>query len=93
MIDFLFKKIECQVIKLTDICSTNQLIRLLETRCDEDGALELRQMYTIAPPWAFTTNMIICVQIKIRTSAFQTGGDINTHMLPYNTPIPFFNKI
>lgn len=54
--------------------------------------LELRQMYTIAPPLAFTTNMIICVQIKIRTSAFQTGGDINTHMLPYNPLSPFSTK-
>lgn len=62
LIDFLFKEIECKVIKLTDICSTNQLIKLLETRCDEDGALELRQMHTIAPPWVFTTSMIICVQ-------------------------------
>lgn len=62
MIDFFPKEIECKVIKLTDICSTNQLIRLLETRCDEDGALELRQMYTIAPPWAFTTSM--CTKLE-----------------------------
>lgn len=89
---FFLKEIECKVIKLTDICSANQFIRLLETRCDEDGSLELRQMYTIAPPWAFTTNMIIFVQIKIRTSAFQTGGDINTHMLPYNPLSPFSTK-
>lgn len=31
-------------------------------RCDEDGALELRQMYTIAPPWAFTTSM--CTKLE-----------------------------
>lgn len=79
---FFFKEIECQVIKLTDICSTNQLIRLLETRCDEDGSLELRQMYTIAPHLLGPSRQIWSYVYKIRTSAFPTIGDINTHMLP-----------